>query len=139
VQPLMNQLYVLWASTKEPGLLTKDEREALLNKLQNRQQSDGGWQLSSMVDWKRVDHSPVPTETDGFATSLAALVMEESGTSRQDLSLARALAWIEQHQQKDGDLPASSMNKQRDSESDVGRFMSDAATAYAVMALEKTQ
>jgi aspartate oxidase len=92
-----------------------------------------------MIDWKRVDNSPVPTETDGFATSLAALVMEESGTSRHDLSLRRALAWIEQHQQKDGDWPASSMNKQRDSESDVGRFMSDAATAYAVMALERAQ
>jgi squalene-hopene/tetraprenyl-beta-curcumene cyclase len=138
-QPLMNQLYVLWASTKDPGLLTEDERRVLLDKLRSSQQPDGGWQLSSMTDWKRVDNSPVPTETDGFATSLAVLVMEESGVSRDDLSLKRGLTWIEQHQQKDGDWPASSMNKQRDPQTDIGRFMSDAATAYAVMALDKAQ
>jgi len=138
-QPLMNQLYVLWASTKEPGLLTKDEHKALLTKIQRLQQPDGGWQLSSITNWKRVDNSAVPTEADGFATSLAVLVMEESGTSRHDNSLNRGLAWLEQHQQKDGNWPAASMNKQRDPGSDVGRFMSDAATAYAVLALEKAQ
>jgi squalene-hopene/tetraprenyl-beta-curcumene cyclase len=138
-QPLMNQLYVLWASTKEPGLLTKEERKALLTKLQGLQQPDGGWQLSSMIDWKRVDDSAVPTEEDGFATSLAVLVMEQAGTSRHDSSLSRGLAWIEEHQQKEGNWPASSMNKQRDSTTDIGRFMSDAATAYAVLALEKAQ
>ena len=136
-QPLMNQLYVLWASTKIPGLLTKDERKDLLTKLQISQQPDGGWQLASLTDWKRVDDSAVPTETDGFATSLAVLVMEESGESRRNTTLQRGLAWIEQHQQKEGNWLAASMNKQRDPASDVGRFMSDAATAYAVLALEK--
>jgi squalene-hopene/tetraprenyl-beta-curcumene cyclase len=139
VQPLMNQLYVLWASTKDRGLLTKDERKILITKLQTLQQSDGGWRLSSIVDWKRVDNSAASTESDGYATSLAVLVMEESGINRHDSMLQHGLAWLEQHQQKDGDWPASSMNKQRDPSSDIGRFMSDAATAYAVMALEKTQ
>jgi len=136
-QPLMNQLYVFWASTKEPGLLAKEERKILLAKLQSLQQPDGGWRLSSMIDWKRVDESAIPTEEDGFATSLAVLVMEEAGTSRRNGSLNRGLAWIEEHQQKEGNWPASSMNKQRDSTTDIGRFMSDAATAYAVLALEK--
>jgi squalene-hopene/tetraprenyl-beta-curcumene cyclase len=138
-QPLMNQLYVLWASTKERGLLTKDERKALLTKLQGLQQSDGGWQLSSLVDWKRVDNSAAPTETDGFATSLAVLVMEESHSDSHNSSVKRGQVWLEQHQQKGGNWIASSMNKQCDPESDAGRFMSDAATAYAVLALERAQ
>lgn len=139
-QPLMNQLYVLWASTKAPGLLTKDERKSLLTSLQSLQQPDGGWMMSSLdAEWKRADNSVAPTETDGFATSLAVLVMEESGISRHNSSLKRGVAWIEQHQEKDGDWPASSMNKKRDPQSDPGRFMSDAATAYAVLALEKAR
>jgi len=139
-QPLMNQVYALWASTKITELLTKDEQKALLNKLQNLQQTDGGWQLASFDDtWKRVDSSVAPKDSDGFATSLAVLTMELAGTSRRDNSLKRGVAWLEQHQQADGRWPAASMNKQRGPENNAALFMSDAATAYAVLALEKAR
>jgi squalene-hopene/tetraprenyl-beta-curcumene cyclase len=49
------------------------------------------------------------------------------------------VAWLEQHQEQDGDWRATSLNKQRDPQSDTGRFMSDAATGYAVLALEKAK
>jgi squalene-hopene/tetraprenyl-beta-curcumene cyclase len=62
--------------------------------------------------------------------------MEESGRSSQNASLKRGVAWLEQHQEKDGYWLSASPNKKRDPESNIGRFMSDAATGYAVMALE---
>jgi hypothetical protein len=51
----------------------------------------------------------------------------------------RGLKWLEDHQGKDGDWYAASLNKKRDPKSDVGRFMSDAATGYAVLALERAR
>jgi hypothetical protein len=139
VQPLMNQVYVLWASARVPGLLTKDERKALLEKIRSLQQADGGWRLASMDRKQRLDNSPESTESDGCATALTVLALEESGTSRNDGTLKRGIEWLEQHQQKDGNWPAASLNKQRNPESDVGRFMNDAATGYAVLALEKAR
>jgi len=139
-QPLMNKVYVLWAATKVPDLLTKEERQALLNTLDALQQADGGWRLASFDEaWKRVDNSMAPAESDGFATSLAVLTMEIAGTSQRANSLKRGLTWLEQHQQKDGRWPSSSMNKQREAENNAVLFMSDAATGYAVLALENAK
>jgi squalene-hopene/tetraprenyl-beta-curcumene cyclase len=138
-QPLVNQLYILWASAKVPGLLTATERKELLEAIGNLQQSDGGWRLSSIDKRERIDHSPEPRESDGYATGLAALALEASGKDRRDKTLKRGLEWLEHHQEKEGNWRASSMNKQRAPESVAGPFMSDAATGYAVLALEKAQ
>jgi len=137
VQPVMNRLYILWASAKQPGLLSKDERKALLAEVSEQQQADGGWRTTDMDERDRVDHSPEPTESDGYATGLAVLAMEEAGVSRHDTTLARGLAWLADHQQKDGTWAAVSINKQRDPASDPGPFMRDAATAYAALALDR--
>jgi len=135
-QPVMNQLYVLWASAKAPGLLMPAERKALLAALQDQQQADGGWNTSNMDERERKDDSPAPTESDGYATGIAVLAMEEAGIPRHDPMLQRGLAWLTAHQQKDGAWNALSINKKRDPASDPALFMQDAATAYAVLALE---
>jgi squalene-hopene/tetraprenyl-beta-curcumene cyclase len=138
-QPLVNQLYILWASAKAPGLLTATERTAVLKSVRSEQQEDGGWRTGSLDKRERVDQSPEPTESDGYATGIAVLAMEESGTSRHDKTLQRGIEWLTAHQQKDGAWRATSINKHRDPDSDAGPFMSDAATAYAVLALEKAR
>jgi squalene-hopene/tetraprenyl-beta-curcumene cyclase len=138
-QPLMNQIYVLWASGKVPGLLTEAERKTLLASIEGLQQADGGWRLSAMDQRKRQDDSAQPVESDGLATGLAVLALENSGGSGGVAMRRRGLKWLEDHQEKDGDWYASSLNKKRDPKSDVGRFMSDAATGYAVLALERAR
>jgi squalene-hopene/tetraprenyl-beta-curcumene cyclase len=67
------------------------------------------------------------------------LVLEELGTSQQDPELVHGLQWLDRHQGSDGSWRAESLNGKRDPQSDVGRFMTDAATGYAVMALEESR
>jgi squalene-hopene/tetraprenyl-beta-curcumene cyclase len=137
-QVLANRLMLLWASTEMTGLLTPAQRDAIVTEVFSKQQADGGFSLSAMVEgWKRNDNSAQETKSDGYATGLAAFVLQRTGMHRDRAELQRALAWLEHNQQTaDGRWLAYSLNKQRDLASDVGKFMSDAATAYAVLALE---
>jgi squalene-hopene/tetraprenyl-beta-curcumene cyclase len=135
-QSLLNRTVLLWASTKIPSLLKPDQQKAIVDELLAKQQADGGWSASSLVisTWKRRDSTALPSISDGYGTGLVSFVLEQvPGTGAP---VKRGLAWLAQNQDKDaGSWPATSLNKQRDSASDAGKFMSDAATAYAAMAL----
>ncbi|MGC2402184.1 MAG: hypothetical protein WA510_20495, partial [Acidobacteriaceae bacterium] len=136
-QPLLNKVYVLWASAKLPGLLNEKERSALVGELAARQRPDGGWSVSDLGTWKRRDGTPEETKSDGLATGLTVLALEQSGVGRTQIK--HGLAWLEQNQsQDDGNWSAWSLNKKRDPSTDIGRFMSDAATGFAVLALESS-
>ncbi|MGA8162413.1 MAG: hypothetical protein WBD32_12110 [Acidobacteriaceae bacterium] len=135
-QPLVNQIYILWASAKDPTLLTHADRRSLLIALHASRQSDGGFRLASLDPRDRVDHTPQPSASDGYATGLVALALEAIHTRREDPTLRGALHWLSHHQQPDGSWSAASLNKQRDPASDPALFMTDAATAYAALALE---
>ncbi len=136
-QPLLNKVYLLWASARLSGLLNNSERTALLTTLASKQQPDGGWSLSDLGTWKRRDDTPLETKSDGLATGLTVLALEQSGLGRAQAK--RGLAWLAQNQiQDEGNWPAWSLNKQRDQTTDIGHFMSDAATGFAVLALENS-
>lgn len=135
-ESLFNRLTVLWASTKLPGLLTPAQRQAITDAAVGQQRDDGGWSLSALGSWKRADATAQDTAGDGYATGLITLALQQSGTSGTDASVSKALSWLARHQDAPtGMWVASSLNKQRDPASDAGKFMSDAATAYAVLAL----
>jgi hypothetical protein len=137
---LINRVMLLWASTQLHGLLTTAQQKAIAEEALSKQQADGGFSLSSFVgDWKRRDGTPIETKSDGLATGLVTLALQEAGVSGNQPQLRRGLEWLALNQdQKEGRWLAYSLNKQRDLSTDVGRFMSDAATAYAVLSLEQS-
>ncbi len=133
-QPLLNKIVVLWASAQFPGLLTQPQRKALLAEIYGKQRDDGGWSLADLGTWQRRDKTPLETKPDGYATAMVALALEANHVSNSYLS--RGLGWLIANQDKTtGAWPAWSLNKNRDPQSNVGMFMSDAATGYAVLAL----
>jgi squalene-hopene/tetraprenyl-beta-curcumene cyclase len=135
-QPVLNKLVALWASTYYPDVLSAAERAALIADLGRLQRPDGGWSLSDLGPWTRVDKSPAPTGSDGYGTAVTVLVLEETGL-RGDPHVARGLAWLETNQDRaTGAWTSLSVNKARDPTSPAGPFMTDAATSYAVLALE---
>ena len=135
-QPLHNRLTLLWASTKLRDLLASDQRAALLDEVWGKQQADGGWTLESLGAFKKHPEAPPSAGSNGYATALVAFTVQTAGTVRSNPGLAKALAWLRAHQdQQIGDWSADSMNKQRDPDSMPARFMRDAATGFATLAL----
>lgn len=131
---VLNQMMGLWASGAVPDLLTTEQKKATANAALALQQADGGWSTSSLGTYQRADKTPNDTKSDGYGTALVCLGLEAAGVS--DPRLAKGLDWLRTHQDRaTGRWTATSLNKQRDPESEPGKFMSDAATAYAVLAL----
>jgi squalene-hopene/tetraprenyl-beta-curcumene cyclase len=149
-QSMMNRVVLLWASVKLPGLLEPEKQKTLIREITNEQQSDGGWALSSHAwpeGWSlhsmvrrrlRSDWTRQNAESDGYATGLVTFVLQEVGESPQDSSVKRGLSWLARNQSADdGSWPSSSLTQRRNPSSNVGHFMRDAATAYAVLALSE--
>jgi squalene-hopene/tetraprenyl-beta-curcumene cyclase len=139
-QPTFNRLMLLWASANLTGLITPEQREGLVAEALAKQQHDGGWSLSSLGPWQRADGSAIDTRSDGYGTGLATFALQQAGVRSTNPRVEKALQWLFQHQDPaTGRWFAPSLNKQRDPESDAGRFMSDVATAYAVLALTEAR
>jgi len=149
-QSTMNRVVLLWASTTLPGLLDSKEQKAIVTEVLDQQQADGGWKLSSTAwpdDWSlhsiirrriREDWSRQDTRTDGYATGLITFVLQAAGLSKQDPNVQRGLTWLACNQGKEeGSWYSYSLSNRRNPSSNVGHFMRDAATAYAVLALSE--
>jgi len=139
-QSLHNRLIVLWASTRLPGLLDASERQILIAEVLRAQNPDGGWSLSTLIT-KSSERLLRDPDSDGYATGLVTLLLKQTAMPGGAPEVHRGLTWLVHNQ---GGLSihrgeefwvARSLNKRRIPWSNVGRFMSDAATAYAVLAL----
>ena len=133
-QHLFNRVTALWASAVLPGALDAHQRRAIIDETMRLQREDGGWSLSSLGTFERGDGTSLDTESDGYATGMVVFALQNAGVA-DETALEKGLAWLRRHQDPDGSWPAASLNRDRDPAEGRGRFMRDAATAYAVLAL----
>lgn len=142
-QTLSNRAVLLWASAKVPGLLEPGRQKALITELLSKQEGDGGWSLTSMAgDWKRHDGTPQEAHSDGYATGLITFALQQAGIPKENAQLQKGLAWLTANQnQTEGFWLAYSLNNNEEHHisPDTARFMKDAATAYAVLALSESK
>lgn len=130
-QPLHNRLMLLWIE----GV----DRKPVINELWSRQNADGSWTRESLGPWKPHESAPAPDPGDAYATSFAAASLLKGGVKASDERLRRALDWLRSHQDTGtGSWAAASMNKSFPENSMMSRFMRDAATAYAALALAES-
>ena len=135
-QPLHNRLMLLWASAGFPEALPAAVRRALVEEVRKKQQADGSWTMDALGPFQA--HAKAPRDPGGnaYATAFAAYVMEQAAGVAADSKLARALAWLRAHQDPErGCWQAVSMNERYEPGSMQSKFMTDAATSFAVLAL----
>ena len=145
VQSLHHRVILLWATTVLPGLMDAPQRQSLVSDILRAQNTDGGWSLTTLTERPNKRSLAVRNQaSDGYATAVTTLVLQQSGTPEAATATQRGRAWLMRNQQGHGGVwvhgperfwITSSLNKWRAPWTNVGRFMSDAATAYAVLAL----
>ncbi len=140
-QPLHHRVVSLWASSWLPGVLSKQETHKLVEEVLALQEADSGWALAKLGQtdagknkWQSQAVYPTGQTSDGYATGLVVLALKRSGLSADHAKLKNGVAWLA-GPEKDGTWPIHYLNRARDPQSDVGKFMRDAATAFAVLAL----
>jgi squalene-hopene/tetraprenyl-beta-curcumene cyclase len=129
---LHHKTWLLWASLRLDGLMTPAEREQTKTRLLALQRDDGGWSLPSLGEWKRLDGTPndAKAPSDGYATGLVLYVLRQAGLEANARPVERGAAWLKTHQRVSGRWFTRSLNADR------GHYMTNAGTAFAVMALK---
>ncbi|MEP7117551.1 MAG: hypothetical protein ABI880_08220 [Acidobacteriota bacterium] len=157
-QRLFNRAWALLASSRLTGVLAPADRDGIVRALEAAQRPDGGWALADLGEWRWSKTAapyaaPGPTDaalvsaSDGYATGLVVYAMKQAGVPATRPAVQRGTAWLRGHQQalRAGDdawapWRAHSLNFDREHGGDKGEpwrrmFMSDLATAFAVLAL----
>src|SRR5262249_34748222 len=78
---LHHRTWLLFASLRLDGLMTPAERQQTVKDLLALQRDDGGWNLASLGDWKRLNDQPNDKQapSDGYATGLIVYVLRQTG------------------------------------------------------------
>jgi squalene-hopene/tetraprenyl-beta-curcumene cyclase len=137
-QSLFTRALILSADSDLHGVIEPAQRQAVIDELFKVQGADGGWSLTRLSSWQRIDGSKIEDVGDGMATALITLILEDAGVPIGAPPIKAARRWLAAHQDRaTGSMPAKSINKDRDPKADAYLFMTDAATGYAALAMMK--
>jgi squalene-hopene/tetraprenyl-beta-curcumene cyclase len=157
-QHLYNRTWALLASTRLTGVVTGAQRETLIGELVRAQRDDGGWALETMGPWRWSKTAPpvkspgdldasLLARSDGYATGLVVYTLKQAGVPVSHAAIRRGIRWLETNQRAAAvpEVPgrawhAHSLNYDREHGGEKGEpwrrlFMSDTATAFAILAL----
>jgi squalene-hopene/tetraprenyl-beta-curcumene cyclase len=161
-QHLYNRTWALLASTRVHGVVTDAQRGALIDELVRAQRDDGGWSLQAMGPWKWSKSAPpvkspgdldasLLSQSDGYATGLVVYTLMQAGVAPSQAAIRKGISWLETNQRAipGDDVPgrawrAHSLNYDREHGGEKGEpwrrlFMSDTATAFAILALADSE
>jgi squalene-hopene/tetraprenyl-beta-curcumene cyclase len=125
-----NRAMLLWASIYVDGLMSDNERREVVDGLFAKQGSDGGWAFAGLGNWTRSDGKAQETESsDGYGTGFAIYILRRAGVPAEDARIQEGVAWLRTHQRASGRWFTRSATR------DTTHYISNAGTAFAVLAL----
>lgn len=134
---LHHKVYALWADARLKDVLTKAQKTALIGEILKAQNASGGWNLANLgAAWQQKMIYPKGRKSDGYATGLSLYVLRRAGLKKDHPKLKAARAWLLASQDQDGAWPAVYLNQRRNPQGKIGKFMRDASTAFAILALK---
>lgn len=131
---LHHRAMVLWGASKLDRLLSKEEKQEIVDKLVKLQKPDGGWGLATLGDWKRADSTPQDTDhSDGYGTGFVIYILRQADVPANDPRIGKGIAWLKANQRESGRWFTRSLHK------DSKHFITHAGTAFAVMAVAECE
>lgn len=123
-----DRVILLWTSSFMKDTLSAEERASIADEIVGKQLEDGGFSAGGWGKGARA--AAVAGTSDGYATAIAALALCTEPSRKAETQ--KALQWLAKNQADDGSWPGQSVNV---TDAQNKMFMTDAATAYAVLAL----
>lgn len=137
------RLQLLWTATRVEGLISEEQKKAIIDMIFSHQRDDGGWAIRTFAvpdAWgsgnredkllEEPDFDNPPSE--GFQTGLAVVVLCDAGVPTDDPRLLRAVDWIKKNQRESGRWWTRSLNN------DKYHFITFSGTLFPLLALDKT-
>ena len=136
------RLLLLWAATRLPDLLDKEQKGELIAKVWKHQRNGGGWSIRTFAApeaWGRGNRAEKlraepefkDPPSDKHQTGLAIMVLRDAGVPSSDGQIARSVKWLLKNQRESGRWWTWSLN------TEGYHFITFSGTCYPLLALAK--